>query len=275
MLRLISRRARSSCCAPSLSLIDQSPNIGELGLCDTSAPLTSVSAPLKLVQDPRHSRAIDDFQVIKPTFKMWIAQLDAVLQLHLVQLNEETDDIGVVFDVEWLFVYARHRRVFGPIQQLISVRHSWGEAPLVQAPVYALGTGSTLAAHGLARLYFLYASSIINIILLLRFHIAFSVAHLKTRGMEGVICVSSHTPSGLTIITLTWTARHSPVHTDEGTQTSYGQDEAPSDLQETLFVVDDVGHEKILRRAVRGRDSEKPTPRDEKHLLTIKTSLLS
>ncbi|KAK0217540.1 hypothetical protein EDD85DRAFT_369692 [Armillaria nabsnona] len=60
--------------------------------------------------------------------------------------------------------------------------------------------------------------AIINIILLLCFHIHFSVAHLKTRGMEGVICVSSHAPSSLTIVTLAWTARRSPVHTEEDTQ---------------------------------------------------------
>ncbi|PBK80139.1 hypothetical protein ARMGADRAFT_1092527 [Armillaria gallica] len=60
-----------------------------------------------------------------------------------VQLNEEIDDMGVVFDVEGFFVYARHR-------QLVSVQHGWGEAPLVQAPVYTLETGSTLAARGRA-----------------------------------------------------------------------------------------------------------------------------
>ncbi len=36
---------------------------------------------------------------------MWMADLDAVLQLHLVQLNKETDGMCVVFDVEWLFVH--------------------------------------------------------------------------------------------------------------------------------------------------------------------------
>ncbi len=36
---------------------------------------------------------------------MWMAELDAVLQRHLVQLNEETDGMGVVFGVEWLFVH--------------------------------------------------------------------------------------------------------------------------------------------------------------------------
>ncbi len=62
---------------------------------------------------------------------------------------------GVVFDVEWLFVYGalflspgfsdwrpliltRPRQescnTFGPIQQLVSVRHNWGKAPLVRAP---------------------------------------------------------------------------------------------------------------------------------------------
>ncbi len=68
-------------------------------------------------------------------------------------------------------------------------------------------------------LYFLWTSSIISTILLC-FHIAFNVAHLKTRRVEGVIYVSSHTPSSLTIITLAWTAQRSPVHTDEGTQSA-------------------------------------------------------
>ncbi|PBK79144.1 hypothetical protein ARMGADRAFT_1021701 [Armillaria gallica] len=61
--------------------------------------------------------------------------------------------MGVVFDVEWFFVYARHRQEFRPIQQLVSVQHGWGEAPLVQAPVYTLGTGSTLAARSRASFF--------------------------------------------------------------------------------------------------------------------------
>ncbi len=123
----------------------------------------------------------------------------------------------MVFDVEWFFVcgasfispgfsqtdghliLARHRQeschCFGHIQQLLSVQHNWGKAPLVRAPVHALGTGSTLAARALTvlrglvpsdlltfrvslcSLYFLYANSIINLILLLCFYIALNVAH--------------------------------------------------------------------------------------------------
>ncbi|SJL08089.1 uncharacterized protein ARMOST_11451 [Armillaria ostoyae] len=106
---------------------------------------------------------------MKPTFKMCMVELDAVLQLRLVQLN----GMGVMFDVKWLFVYARPRQeschFFGPIQQLASL--------------------------SLAR--------IINIILLPCFHIALNIAHLNdTREGGSGICDSSHVPSTLPIITL-------------------------------------------------------------------------